>query len=311
MMNILKTGLIKKLFISFVAVMLALGVSSCNRYSNGPTGKNPLWKVTSKNGQDKGPGMGTVYLLGSVHLLKHSDYPLSRKIEETFYSSGTVVFELDLAEISTDEARNTLSLYSQFHDDRTLEGSLSKSTFAELDKLFSARGMGIERAANLKPWYIATILAVSELAEMGFKPDYGVDVHFYTKAVTMGKDIQALETVEYQVALFNSMSMEDQDAFVRQTLREIRTMEDDFPDIVNAWKNGDTKGLLKLLEQCEDFKETCRLIIDQRNRNWLPRIEELLESESSSMVIAGAGHMVGKGGLLNLLREKGYIVEQL
>lgn len=307
MINSLKTGLIKKLFIFFVAVMLALGVSSCNRYSNGPSGKNPLWKVTS----DKGPDKGTVYLLGSVHLLKHSDYPLSRKIEEAFFSSGTVVFELDLKESSTEDTQNLINIYSQFQDGRTLEGSLTNSTFLELKEIFGARGLNIEKAANLKPWYIATILTVSELAEMGFKPGYGVDIHYYTKAMTMGKDIQALETVEYQVALFNSMSMDDQEAFVRQTLREIGTIEDDFPEIVKAWKNGDTVGLLKLLEQCEDFKETCQLIIDRRNRNWLPAVEKLVASGGSSMVIAGAAHMVGKGGLLNLLREKGYRVEQL
>jgi len=302
-MKTLKTVHIKQLIISLVALMLALGALSCNRYTNGPAGKNPLWKVTS----DK----GTVYLLGSVHLLKHSDYPFNEALEEAFYSSSKVVFELDFEEYSTDESGELIRLYGRFQDGRTLKSILNEKTYSESVRLMKARGFDMDKAEKLKPWYMAIILSVSELSSMGFKPDYGVDMYFYTKARTMGKDILALETLEYQVALFNSMSMDGQEAFVRQTLTELDTIRTDFPDIVKAWKTGDTEGLSKLLEQCDEFKETCDLLVYRRNREWVPQIERLLSDGQTSIVIAGAAHMIGKRGIVSLLRKKGYSVEQL
>lgn len=265
--------------------------------------KNPLWKVTSK--------YGTVYLLGSVHLLKHSDYPLDERIGKALQDSEVAVFELDFQESATEESRGLLSRYSTFGDKQTLKGSLSADTYKKMADILSARSMDISRAEKLKPWYMATIITVTELQSLGFKPEFGVDAHMYTKALTMGKEIQALETLEYQLGIFNSMSISDQEAFVRQTLKELDTLRLEFPVIVKAWKNGDTKGLLRLLESCKDFQETCDRIIDQRNLHWMPRIEGILKSGRSAIIIAGAGHMVGENGLLRLLANKGYKVEQL
>ena len=298
----IKAEFIRRFIALFVAILIAASLTSCQKTPAGED-KNPLWKVSS----DK----GSIYLLGSVHILKHSDYPLSSTIDEALYSSDTVVFELDFAEASREESKALLNEYSTFSDERTLRQSLSGNTYSELKGFLGKRGMRVEDADRMKPWYVANILTVEELSDLGFKPDYGVDLHLYTKSLAMGKDIQALETLEYQLGLFNSMSMEDQDAFVRQTISELSTINKEFPEIVKAWKSGNTQGLLKLLESCNDFRETCRKIIDRRNMDWMPKIEALLQSGRHAMVIAGAAHMVGENGLLNLLMKKGYRIEQL
>jgi uncharacterized protein YbaP (TraB family) len=292
----------RKTFHLLLLFILAAGVFASGLDASGKA-KNPLWRVSS----DK----GAVYLLGSIHLLKPSDYPLSKAIEEAYNSSEAVVFELDISESTTGSAKAMMREYVQFGKSGSLKRSLSAGTYGMLQKAFRKRGMDIGGADNLKPWYVATILTVSELQGLGFMAEHGVDMHYFRRAATSDKDIMALETLEYQLGLFNGLSLEAQDAFVRQTLKDISTIKNDFPAIVGSWRTGDTKGLLKLLESCKDFRETCRRIIDKRNMDWLPRIEALLKSGRPAIVIVGAAHMVGKGGLISLLKKRGYRVEQL
>lgn len=264
----------------------------------------PLWKVSSKH--------STVYLLGSIHMLKPSDYPLNESLYRAFDSSSTVVFELDIAESTSEAAQGLIIDYSIFRDASTLKGALSPETYAMLDEALSKRGLDMKNAAKLKPWAMGTMMTVMELQRLKFMPAYGVDRHFYTKSLAEGKNIMALETLQYQLGVFNSMSGEDQEAFVLHSLREIEDMENAFPRMVRAWKTGDTRELQKLLEPCKDFRRVCETIIFQRNHDWLPKVEELLKAEgTTSILIAGAAHMVGENSLVALLKKKGYRVEQL
>lgn len=289
-----------KIVLYILVLLMSLGVTACQEESQS---LNPLWKVTSDN--------STVYLLGSVHVLKPSDYPLSNSIDHAFTSSDTVVFELDIAESTSEAATKLIVDYSSYKDDTTLKASLTPETYARLEKALSKRGLNIKNANKLKPWAVGTMLTVEELQRLGFMPAYGVDMQYYTKSLVAGKNIMALEPLEYQLEVFNSMSSVDQDAFVRQSLKEIEGMESEFPDMVKAWKSGNVKGLQKLLEPCEEFKQTCEMIITQRNLNWLPKVENLLKSKGTSLVIVGAAHMVGDDGLVSLLKKKGYKVVQL
>jgi len=88
--------------------------------------------------------------------------------------------------------------------------------------------------------------------------------------------------------------------------------EADIGDIVRAWRRGDADGLLRIVrDEFRDFPSLGRRLIDQRNQNWVPKIEEYLRSGHTYFVVVGAGHMGGPNGLLSLLRARGYTIEQL
>jgi uncharacterized protein len=79
-----------------------------------------------------------------------------------------------------------------------------------------------------------------------------------------------------------------------------------------AWRRGDADALNRMVKEWfPDFPSLCRRLIDVRNRNWIPKIEAYLHSDKTHFVIVGAGHMGGPGGLLALLRSRGYEIEQL
>jgi uncharacterized protein YbaP (TraB family) len=83
-------------------------------------------------------------------------------------------------------------------------------------------------------------------------------------------------------------------------------------DIMRAWRRGDADALVRIVrDEFRDLPSLGQRLIDQRNQNWVPKIEEYLRSGKTYFVVVGAGHMGGPGGLLSLLRARGYTIEQL
>ena len=147
---------------------------------------------------------------------------------------------------------------------------------------------------------------------MGYRQKYGVDFHFYNRAKESGKEIVGLETLEFQLGLFDAMSDTDQENLVKQTLEDLATIEDEVDGLVKAWAAGDLETMDALLVR--EFKKYPRLyesLFVNRNRDWIPAIESFLQSDQDYLIVVGAGHLAGKDGVLALLEEKGYTVEKL
>jgi hypothetical protein len=99
---------------------------------------------------------------------------------------------------------------------------------------------------------------------------------------------------------------------VRQTLDDFDTMESEMGEMLLSWTNGDVGHLESmLLENFGDYPGLYEKFLVRRNRNWLSRIEVFLNQERDWFVVIGAGHLLGPDGLVNLLRRKGYTVEQM
>ena len=112
--------------------------------------------------------------------------------------------------------------------------------------------------------------------------------------------------------MFDELSDEFQENLVLQTLQEFDVIETEIDQLVAAWKKGEVSDLeTTVLKSIKEFPEIQERFINQRNKNWLPRILEYLRTDENYMIIVGAGHLVGKAGLINLLEEKGYKIEQL
>ena len=265
--------------------------------------KSFLWKVQSKK--------NAVYILGSVHFLKKEHYPLPKAIEDAFADAKRLVLEIDIEGLGL-EITQRMMLKAIYDNGKTLQESISKEAFTLAGKRAKELGLDIYMLNQFEPWYVALTLATLKLQNLGFNPNYGVDKYFSMKAKETGKEIASLETLEYQIDLFDRMSPATQELLLLQTLRDLDVMEKEFNRIIGAWAGGDAKTLeALLLKSFREFPEIHQKLVSERNRNWLHKIENFLAHNENFIVVVGAGHLVGKDGVIELLKEKGYLVEQL
>lgn len=265
--------------------------------------KSFLWKVRAKS--------STVYILGSVHFLKKENYPLSRSIENAFNDAKKLVLEIDLEKVSL-EAQQQMMLKGTYEGDKTLQGSISTEAFTLAGKRTRELGLDIQLLNNFKPWYVALTIVTLKLQKLGFDPNYGIDRYFFSKAKAAKKEIIGFETIEYQISLLDQMAPRAQELMLLQTLRGLDVMEKEFNKIVSAWTSGDVKTVeTLLLTSFKEFPEVHEKLIGERNRSWFNKIETFLAQGENYVVVVGAGHLVGKDGIIEMLKERGYSIEQL
>ena len=120
-----------------------------------------------------------------------------------------------------------------------------------------------------------------------------------------------METVEFQLNLFDQLPLPVQEQFLLQTLEDLKNLGQEVSEIVTAWKQGDVRELEALLVGMREYPELYQALVVNRNNDWLPHIEQALQEKEPVFVVVGALHLMGKEGLVAALQEKGYVVEQL
>jgi uncharacterized protein YbaP (TraB family) len=266
--------------------------------------KDFLWSVKT----DK----ATVYLLGSLHLLKADAYPLEKNIEAAYKDSQRVVFEADIENVTTPAFQGRLLSLGLYPEGQTLAQNISKETYALLEKKLAEVGLTIEQVSRFKPWLCAVTVAALKLKRMGFDPQYGIDKYFFTKAKKDGKEMLFLETLDFQISLFTDLGSTEAEALLRQTLKDLDVVETMFPDIVSAWETGAVARFeADVTISFKDFPAIYERFLAQRNRQWAGFIEQLLAQGGTTLVVVGAGHLVGSDNLLQLLKDKQYKIEQI
>jgi hypothetical protein len=189
--------------------------------------------------------------------------------------------------------------------------NISEGTRKDLDNKLKELGLPPAYFSRFKPWFLAVTLTTLELQRLGFNPLYGIDIHFYNKAKTDEKELAYLESVEYQLNLLGSMTASDQKSFLNQTLKDLEISAQLADDMMAAWQNGHADKLYELLfKSFEGHPGIEDRLLTQRNKDWILKIEEMLGKSKNTMVIVGAGHLIGPEGIVELLKQKGYTVKQ-
>jgi len=267
--------------------------------------KTFLWKVQSKT--------TTVYILGSIHFMKKEMYPLNKKIEDAFDKSHILAVEANVNDVSKIDIQKLLETAFYTGND-TLENHVSKETYEFVKREFEGLGFPLLVINKQKPWILALTLTSLELAKSGYDPEYGIDMHFLSEA-SGRKEIKELESIDYQINLLSGFSDRDQEAFLLYTLKDLNSLDTEVDQLIRTWKTGDAKSMESLLIKSfhEDQKLTSvyEKLLYERNRNMVSKIEGFLNTTGTHFVIVGAGHLVGDKGIIEMLRNKGYLVEQI
>ena len=262
------------------------------------------WKATK--------GQGVVYLVGSVHMLTSDFYPLPAALDAGFKASDLLVEEANLAEMLSPNMQFSMLSRGMLPAGQTLDKVISPATLALLNQRSGALGMPIETLKQFKPWLLAMTIEAMEWQKAGFDAELGLDKHFFDRAQVESKSIQGLETTDFQISLFDGMSMEQQDRFLAETLKGVATETASVSKLAASWKIGDAAAIerLVLADVKGDPFVYDRLLVG-RNRTWLPKIEALFSRPRPAFVVVGAAHLVGPDGLLAMLKAKGYQLVQL
>ncbi len=263
-----------------------------------------LWK-TENNGH-------TLYIMGSIHVLKPSHYPLAQAMEAAYADSELVAFEVDISE---SESKSTGQLFMQagmYQNGQTLQENISGETFADLQHYLATIQISAALFRSMKPPLCAMTITIMEMQRLGFEAKYGLDKYFNKKARTDGKKIATLETIDFQIKLFFDQSLAEQELFLKQTLAEISLMPDMMQQMGEAWITGDATRLHTLLyESFSNFPDFYERLLLQRNRNWISKIKALHEQNETALIVVGAAHLVGRGSVVDLLEQQGYSFTQL
>jgi uncharacterized protein YbaP (TraB family) len=298
----MKHKTLKFLSIFFVSVFISSPIFAGEALSQSQ--KNFLWKVES--------GTKTVYVLGSLHFFKKEIYPLHKRIESAFDQANILVVEANINDITKIDMQKLLE--SAFYlDNETLEKHVSAEVYELIKKESIRMGLPLELVKKQKPWFLAMVLASMELLKLGFDPNYGIDKYFLSKAA--GKKILELESLDYQIGLLSKFSDQEQEMFLVHTLKDVDIFSQELDKLTQAWISGDLKGLESIMTRglVEDKRMSFiyEKLILERNKSMASKIEEFLRTKETYFVIVGAGHLVGNRGIIEILKGKGYHVEQL
>lgn len=285
-----------KIRLILLLTIASLVTVSCSLLKTENTEETFLWKVDD--------GSSHIYLLGSIHVAKPDMYPLDYRIEEAYRESDIVAFEIDMTTIDPIK----LIDYMTYTDGTKLKDKISAENFEKLRQKLISTGMTEEGFGKMRPWAVATTAQQITLGKAGYDQTLGIDQHFMNKASIDEKRIRALETVEYQFGLLSSFD-KVADSFIEYSLESTSDPVAEVDRMVEAWKKGDKKSLLNILDSARydypEFEEMFEKIIDERNDNMTKKIEDWLKEDKTMFIVVGAGHLIGENGIINQLEKKG------
>jgi uncharacterized protein YbaP (TraB family) len=290
-------------FTSFSAVAQAPASAAAPVVSTNKAAKHCLWEVKGKT--------NTVFLLGSMHVMKDDMYPLAPEIEAAYKRASVLVFETDMKALESPALAFKLAAKAMYPEDDSLKQHVSPAIYSLLISNIQSSFLTEEMVNRFRPWMAAMTVVLLELQKQGFDVQNGLDKHFANRGETDGKTIDFFEQPEFQIALLTSLGDKESEEFLGQALRDMDVFKKQFAELVTAWQTGDVKALDRLLlESFREYPLMHKKFLTDRNRNWIPKLEKLLSSGKDVLVVVGAGHLVGKDSVVELLTAKGYKVEQ-
>lgn len=266
-------------------------------------GPVPLWQLDGSN--------NTIFLLGSVHLLRPSDYPLPKIIEAAYDEAELLLMELDTDDLDPAQTSALVSRLGTL-ESGTLADVLGATRHATAQELADAAGLPLQQLQGLKPWLVAITVEQLMLTRLGFDAAQGVESHFTRRAARDGKRIDGLETLEQQLDILDGLPQDVQVTLLMETLENSRTFAADMAELISAWRRGDVAALEKeVLPEIASQPLLFDALVRRRNENWAARLEELLDQPDDYLVIVGTLHLVGDEGLPAMLERRGHPVRQL
>ncbi len=267
-----------------------------------PAGSGPkLWVIKDED--------STLYLFGSVHVLKPDTAWGAAKVDKAFAGADEVWFEVP----NMDDMQAMAAAFQTkgFSPDRPLSKSIPAADLAAVDAAMKEIGASAAAVEPMRPWMVGLSLGMVSLAKSGYQPTSGVDPIFLARARAAGKPIKGLETIDVQVDMLAGMSDEAQLKFLQYSLTTIKDSRAYMDSMVQAWATGDVAGLERLLVTPMKTlsPEVNDAFLTRRNTSWADQIQTLLAGKGTAFIVVGAAHLAGEDSVQAILAKRGVKTE--
>lgn len=263
-----------------------------------------VWRVDSADSR--------IYLGGTCHMLRASDWPLPAAFEFAYRQSEIVVFETNLEGMEAADFQMKLLERVQLSNGLTLQSVLSPEVYQQLVHYCASNQFPIAVLQRLKPSFAMISLALLEYQKLGVTQE-GVDHYYLKRAHRDAKSVRFFETLEEQIDLLCSLGDGNEDAFVSYSLDEMESAAEAIHQILNHWRSGSRVELNALIN--EEMRTASPVIYQRmladRNKKWMSSILEYFNTPAVEYVLVGAAHLVGEDGLLQQLEKRGFKVTQV
>lgn len=258
-------------------------------------------------------GTAVVHLLGSIHLASADLYPLRAALTDAYVDADALVVEVDIDTIDPQRLQRWINAHGMYPPGESLRDHLQPATWRRLQTYLQNQGLDAANFAQQKPGLLVTTLSMLQMKAAGLSPELGIDAFFLARAHRERKPIVELESLEQQLNLLSNLP--NPDLLINQTLDEIVELPGLTDALFDAWKQGDADHLAELLltddlQQHPEYQPLFEQIYSARNHAMAQRIGHLLTAGGNHFVVVGAAHLVGEDGLVALLRQAGFTVEQ-
>lgn len=264
-----------------------------------------VWKVSNEHGE--------LYLGGTIHMLRPTDYPLNSEYDIAFNDSDLIVFETDISATMDMGFQQKMMMQMSLPPGKSLETLLQPATYKRLSQFAQSRGLPIETLNNFKPAMVILTLTVMELKKLGMTVTSGMETYFSAQARKHNKPVASLETPDEQLSVLTSMGDGYEDTFVNGSLDDFERLETEFTELIKAWRNGDTKTIDTMMTSMmkERFPDMYNTLLVKRNFNWISQIGDFIKTPETEFILVGAAHLAGNDSVQNLLKAQGYTVKKV
>lgn len=258
----------------------------------------------------------TSYLFGTIHVGKDGFYPLDAQASRALLDSKALVIELDIRENAL--FQKAMALHGRYPAGDKVQNHLQPETLQKLAPALARAGMSLQSVQQFKPWLIANLLVGAELDTRGFKRAQAVEYALLAAAKEQDKAVRQLESAEYQLGLFDTLDARQQEQYLVESLADLAsgTAMKKSLALIEAWNAADIPGIQAAWRTATSGNSIAagfmqRVLLGKRNPEMAANIERIMQQDKVAFVGVGLLHLIGEDGLPQLLKRRGYRVEQL
>lgn len=301
-----------KILQSILLVLLTMGfLSSCNstkkvaekassaKVDHSPKVNALLWKIEGKE------FVQPSYLFGTIHVIDKEDFFWPKGLLQAVDQSKKMVFEIDMDDMNNMGAQLQMMSKMIMKDGVTLSDLLNDEEYKVVDAFFKKQGMPLALFEKIKPAFL-TVIASMDMDPNALKNGAIKSYEMELAEIANDKKMKTggLETMEYQMSMFDSIPYEIQAKELVKSIQESSEGSDELEMLTKLYKEQNLMAMDSMFQSEEVMGDT-ELLLDNRNRNWIP----LMIKEGNvqpTLFAVGAGHLTGKNGVISLLRNEGY-----
>lgn len=290
---------------TFMVLALFFALQSCQSQPapdlpSSKTGNTLLWEI-SGNGLKK-----PSYLFGTFHMMCREDIHFSENLNNAMKYAGEIYFEMDL-----DDPANTLGalLFMNMKDGKTLKDLYTPEEYNRIEKYFSdSLRTSLKTFQKMKPFMLSAFIYPKM---MPCKNMSGVEQELMKTALKEKKEIKGFENIQFQASVFDSIPYATQAKSLLNTVDSISHYKLYFDTMLHVYKTQQVTEIESLFNKPEfGSQDGMEVLLDKRNMNWVEQLKGILPKQNIFMAV-GAGHLVGKKGLIELLKKEGYTLRPI